>query len=195
MSKIKYSLELTDSWYKIRAIIDQPLQRAILKSKIRIGYKLEICGVKIECKSTGISVLEALSSKIRLKLSNWDAKLGIRKFHPYALLRSLSSDGGFVHAINIIIQRKYPLFFRESMKDGTVVVRDVKNEERARKEQELLIVTNFKVLLQVKNNLEAFEFSQNMNSKQIERLHDYMQRKEQKKASKMNQWISEQLES
>ncbi|RHZ83015.1 hypothetical protein Glove_100g16 [Diversispora epigaea] len=34
-----------------------------------------------------------------------------------------------------------------------------------------------------------------MNSKQIERLHDYMQRKEQKKASKMNQWISEQLET
>ncbi|RHZ83030.1 hypothetical protein Glove_100g15 [Diversispora epigaea] len=143
MSKIKYSLELTDSWYKIYAVIDQPLQRAILNSKIRIGYKLEICGAKIECKSTGIPVLEALSSKIRLKLSanstklaNWDAKLGIRKFHPYALLRSLSPDGGFVHAIDIIIQRKYPLFFRETMKDGTVIVRNVKNEENERKEQE-----------------------------------------------------------
>lgn len=34
-------------WYKIRADVDQPLQRAISKSKIRIGYKLEICGAKV----------------------------------------------------------------------------------------------------------------------------------------------------
>jgi hypothetical protein len=34
-------------WYKIRADIDQPLQRAISKSKIRVGYKLEICGAKV----------------------------------------------------------------------------------------------------------------------------------------------------
>jgi len=45
--KIIYSLELTDMWYKIRADIDLPLQRAISKSKIRIGCKLEICGAKV----------------------------------------------------------------------------------------------------------------------------------------------------
>lgn len=45
--KTIYSLELTDMWYKILADVDQPLQRAISKSKIRIGYKLEICGAKV----------------------------------------------------------------------------------------------------------------------------------------------------
>ena len=45
--KTIYSLELTDMWYKIRADVDQPLQRAISKSKIRVGYKLEICGAKV----------------------------------------------------------------------------------------------------------------------------------------------------
>ena len=45
--KIIYSLELTDMWYKIRADVDLPLQRAISKSKIQIGYKLEICGAKV----------------------------------------------------------------------------------------------------------------------------------------------------
>ena len=48
VSKTIYSLELTDMWYKIRADVDQALQRAILKSKIRIGYKLEICGAKVQ---------------------------------------------------------------------------------------------------------------------------------------------------
>lgn len=50
--QIKYGLELTDTWYKIRASIDQPLQRAIMRSKIRIGYKLEIYGAKVflHCK-------------------------------------------------------------------------------------------------------------------------------------------------
>jgi hypothetical protein len=37
-------------WYKILADVDQPLQRAISKSKIRIGYKLEICGAKVNFK-------------------------------------------------------------------------------------------------------------------------------------------------
>ncbi len=40
-------LELTDSWYKIRAIIDQPLQNAVRTAKLRVGSKIEICGAKV----------------------------------------------------------------------------------------------------------------------------------------------------
>ena len=43
-------LELTDSWYKIRAIIDQPLENAVRTAKIRVGSKIEIFGAKVETK-------------------------------------------------------------------------------------------------------------------------------------------------
>ncbi|CAG8773001.1 14238_t:CDS:2, partial [Acaulospora morrowiae] len=212
-SETKYGLELTDSWYKIRARIDRPLQRALSRSKIRIGYKLEICGAKIEGGRVGVPALDALSSNIYLKLSanstrlaNWDAKLGVGKFLPYALLRSLSQDGGFVYAIDVVVIRKYPLAFRETMDDGTFITRDAKGEEEARKEYEKKVNTiiqssenkleeindeaDLKEMCQkplslqefreitsgeelymlINNNSEAFEFSQNLSPKQIERL-------------------------
>ncbi|CAG8578512.1 10304_t:CDS:2, partial [Acaulospora morrowiae] len=237
-SETKYGLELTDSWYRIRARIDRPLQRAISRSKIRIGYKLEICGAKIEGGRVGVPALDALSSNIYLKLSanstklaNWDAKLGVGKFRPYALLRSLSQDGGFVYAIDVVVLRKYPLAFRETMDDGTFITRDAKGEEEARREyekkvnmiiqssenkfeeindeadskemcqkplslQEFREITSGEELyMLINNNSGAFEFSQNLSPKQIERLCDYIQRKEQKRISRMNKWICEKLKN
>jgi hypothetical protein len=80
----------------------------------------------------------------RLKLSanstkraSWDAKLGFRRFRPYATLRSLCPDGGHIFAIDIIVLRKYPMIFRETMKDGTVVNRNEQEEEDAKSEHEV----------------------------------------------------------
>ncbi|GES77689.1 breast cancer type 2 susceptibility protein [Rhizophagus clarus] len=140
--KTIYSLELTDMWYKILADVDQPLQRAISKSKIRIGYKLEICGAKIVGGSVKVPALEVPNST-RLKLSanstkraHWDAKLGFKRFRPYAMLRSLCPDGGYIFAVDIIVLRKYPMIFRETMKDGTVINRNEQEEEYAKSEHE-----------------------------------------------------------
>ncbi|CAG8561252.1 9745_t:CDS:10 [Paraglomus occultum] len=139
---VYYGIELTDCWYKIRAYIDQPLQRAILKSKLRIGSKLEICGAKLIGESEAVPALEVPSS-LRLKLSanatrlaRWDARLGSKNLQAYSLLRSISPDGGFVPAIDVIIIRKYPMLYREITADGNVVVRNAKEEEEARRKHE-----------------------------------------------------------
>ncbi|CAJ0842379.1 3118_t:CDS:2 [Entrophospora sp. SA101] len=136
----KLSLELTDGWYKIHACIDPPLQRAIMKSKIKIGSKLEICGAKVYGESVGkTSVLEATNS-IYLKLSgnstkpaHWDSKLGFGKFRPFASLNSLTPDGGFIFAIDVVVMRKYPLMYRETTKDGIYIMRNEKGEELAQR--------------------------------------------------------------
>ncbi|CAJ0876110.1 5075_t:CDS:10 [Entrophospora sp. SA101] len=136
----KFSLELTDGWYKIHTCIDPPLQRAIMKSKIKIGSKLEICGAKVYGESVGkTSVLEATNS-IYLKLSgnstkpaHWNSKLGFGKFRPFALLNSLTPDGGFIFAIDVVVMRKYPLMYRETTKDGIYIMRNEKGEELAQR--------------------------------------------------------------
>nr|CAG8559721.1 9752_t:CDS:2 [Entrophospora candida] len=136
----KLSLELTDGWYKINACIDPPLQRAIMKSKIKMGYKLEICGAKVYGKSVGKTSALDETNSICLKLSgnstklaHWDSKLGFRKFRPFASLNSLTPDGGFIFAIDVIIMRKYPLMYRETTKDGIYIIRNEKGEELARR--------------------------------------------------------------
>ena len=40
------SLELTDGWYRIRANVDPPLQRAIDTGKLRTGYKMAIAAAR-----------------------------------------------------------------------------------------------------------------------------------------------------
>ena len=83
-------------------------------------------------------------SSIRLKLSanatrlaRWDAKLGSKNSQAYSLLRSISPDGGFVPAIDVIVMRKYPMLYREIITDGNVVVRNAKEEEGARRKHEV----------------------------------------------------------
>ena len=68
----KLSLELTDGWYKIHACIDPPLQRAIIKSKIKLGSKLEIYGAKVYGASVGKTPVLDATRSVYLKLSgNW----------------------------------------------------------------------------------------------------------------------------
>lgn len=40
-------LELTDGWYRIRANVDPPLQRAIDAGRLRTGYKMAIAGARV----------------------------------------------------------------------------------------------------------------------------------------------------
>ena len=41
------TLEVTDGWYKLRARVDEPLGKACLRQRIRIGTKLAILGAKV----------------------------------------------------------------------------------------------------------------------------------------------------
>ena len=40
-------VEVTDGWYRLRAQLDEPLERAVRKGKIRIGSKLAVMGCKV----------------------------------------------------------------------------------------------------------------------------------------------------
>lgn len=41
------TLEVTDGWYKLRAHVDEPLGRACLRQRIRIGSKVAVLGAKV----------------------------------------------------------------------------------------------------------------------------------------------------
>ncbi|CAH1768216.1 9621_t:CDS:2, partial [Entrophospora sp. SA101] len=129
------SLELTDGIYKIYAYIDPPLQRAIDKSKIIIGCKLEICGARIYRKSVEkTSILDANSIYLRIsgnstKLTDFNSKLGFGKLKSFTLLNSLTPDGGYIGGIDVIVIQKYPLLYRETTKDGLYIIRNEEDEK------------------------------------------------------------------
>ncbi len=71
------------------------------------------------------------------KLAHWDEKLGFKRFCPYATLSSLCPDGGYIFAIDILVLRKYPITFRETMNDGTIINRNEQEEEYAKSKHEV----------------------------------------------------------
>jgi len=42
-----YMLEVTDGWYRLKAEIDEPLQRAVKKGVIRRGRKIAVSGARV----------------------------------------------------------------------------------------------------------------------------------------------------
>ena len=44
-------LELTDGWYRIKANVDIPLQRAIEAGRLRVGYKIALAGARVSDQS------------------------------------------------------------------------------------------------------------------------------------------------
>jgi hypothetical protein len=91
----------------------------------------------------GVPALD-VSNSVRLKISanstklaHWDEKLGFKRVRPYAKLHSLCPDGGHIFAIDVIVLRKYPMIFREIMKDGTIINRNEQEEECAKSKHEV----------------------------------------------------------
>ncbi|CAH1768738.1 7158_t:CDS:2, partial [Entrophospora sp. SA101] len=136
-------LELTDGWYKIHACIDPPLQRAIMKYKIKIGYKLEICGACICGKPNKKTPISTTFDET----THWDSKIGIGKFRTFASLKSLTTDGGPVFAIGVIIMRKYPFMCCETNEGEVYITHNEKGEELAQGNSKYIhsVVPFFKV--------------------------------------------------
>ncbi|GAA6011243.1 hypothetical protein JCM10207_008275 [Rhodosporidiobolus poonsookiae] len=108
-------LELTDGWYRIRASIDKTLQSACERGKIVVGSKLAVQGAKlVSAKSEGTDVLRALGhSTLQItgnstSLAPWHATLGFRREQFVASLSSLTSAGGLVPLVDVVIERAYP---------------------------------------------------------------------------------------
>ncbi|GAA5945370.1 uncharacterized protein JCM15063_002324, partial [Sporobolomyces koalae] len=119
-------LELTDGWYRIQAKIDSTLQSACERGKLIVGSKIAITGARLEnLRGDGIDVLEAVNrSKLVLSgnstsLAPWHAKLGFSPIQFCASLASLSSAGGSVAPLDIIIVRLFELGFVDAARSNT----------------------------------------------------------------------------
>ncbi|KAJ3661217.1 hypothetical protein Zmor_005625 [Zophobas morio] len=123
----QFELELTDGWYSIRTVIDEPLCRQVRLRKIRVGTKLITCGAEIlNCE--GCHPLQA-ADMIRLKIScnstrraRWYVKLGYQRCpEPFpVMLCSVFPAGNVIGCVKICIARVYPVKYMEKQNNLTV---------------------------------------------------------------------------
>ncbi|KZT08707.1 uncharacterized protein LAESUDRAFT_757423 [Laetiporus sulphureus 93-53] len=119
-------LELTDGWYRLRANVDDPLERAIRKGHIRVGRKLAIANARLVSKRKGPDeVLDAYNSMSlhicgnSSHLAPWHAKLGFMRSPPTTTLDSLSPDGGLITLVDVTVVKAYPIGYIEYIeRDG-----------------------------------------------------------------------------
>lgn len=143
------TLELTDGWYSLKAILDNGLSMKVQNDKIVQGTKLMIygCGFKSSeasppLDSKGLLIL----NYNRVRLADRNSKLGIyvspTKNHNnnnkkkgngngIALfpLKSLVNDGGKVSAVKVLVERTYPEMY--------LVSREKDNEKNNEQQQQM----------------------------------------------------------
>ncbi|GAA5824317.1 hypothetical protein JCM10212_005834 [Sporobolomyces blumeae] len=133
-------LELTDGWYRIRTNVDGTLRSACERGKIVVGTKLAIAGAKLESStSEGIDVLDALGRSFltisgnSTSLARWDAALGFQPAGFVASFDSLTSTGGVVALIDVVVDKVYPCGYLD-MRRGRSSETWGADEERERAE-------------------------------------------------------------
>ncbi|WVW86946.1 hypothetical protein I302_109002 [Kwoniella bestiolae CBS 10118] len=115
--KSKYSLELTDGWYRIKTQIDESIQRAVTKGRVAVGRKIAISGAKLESGNDGQDVLEAINNSHLIisgnssSLAKWHVRLGKQPQPFIASLSSLSVDGGVITLMDVVLEKIFPIAF------------------------------------------------------------------------------------
>ncbi|KAL1516534.1 hypothetical protein ABEB36_000441 [Hypothenemus hampei] len=136
-----YDLELTDGWYSVRTTIDAPLNKLIIKNKIKCGDKLIIFGAELSNLEDACHPLEATEGAC-LKIcynstrrAAWWVKLGYQKASgPYLVpMSSIKVNGGKIGSFQCFIARVYPVKFMEKIEQYTVW-RNEKAKERREQE-------------------------------------------------------------
>ncbi|KAJ3394241.1 Breast cancer 2, early onset [Lobulomyces angularis] len=175
-------LVLTDGWYTITALLDDVLVKAVTDGRIKLGYKLAICGAQLIGASEGCPPLNIPSSTcLKLssnstRLANWEARLGYQKLKSFTTsLRSINSNGGTVPCIDVIIEKIYPTQYMEELNDSKMrIFRSKKDEEVVEREwqndyaeqfQETLKKLNFENIL---NPEDYYSLSQNLSFEDLQ---------------------------
>ncbi|XP_028408531.1 breast cancer type 2 susceptibility protein homolog [Dendronephthya gigantea] len=132
---------MTDGWYSIRVMLDEYLQNLVKEKKIYVGQKLYIQGAELCGSDQAVSPLEA-PTNLHLRIHGNStrpakkfARLGFHcKNNLFTVpIKSISTTGGLVSSINVIVTRQYPLQFMEKLPDGKCVFRSPRCEERVSK--------------------------------------------------------------
>lgn len=116
------------------------MEHAITRNRLRIGYKLSISGARlVRNRAVQSSIEDEESSKLLCLSANsclpasWDTRLG---YHPKKYItRSLSQifdDGGMVTALDVVVCRKFPMLYKETLPNGTSITRTAGEEENVR---------------------------------------------------------------
>ncbi|KAF9163197.1 Breast cancer 2, early onset [Actinomortierella ambigua] len=131
-------VKVTDGWYILPAAVDSVLHKALEHGKLRIGSKIGICRAKIDGIEGGVGIFEASDNVVlrlnanNTRLASWDTRLGFQRSPLWwAKLGNISQQGGMVPGIDVVVLRKYPLQFLESMPDGTWAKRTRHEEDQA----------------------------------------------------------------
>ena len=133
------SIEVTDGWYSLPAILDSPLQYMVQSGRVAVGTKIVTSGAELVGAGDACHPLEAPPSLCLHLSSNstrrarWFARLGYQQSPlPFPLpLPSLFPDGGLVGCTEAIIGRVYPLVFMEKVEGERAIFRSQRAEERA----------------------------------------------------------------
>ncbi|KAI0756270.1 hypothetical protein C8Q80DRAFT_1127651 [Daedaleopsis nitida] len=138
-------LEVTDGWYRLRAVVDKPLARAVRRGLVTVGTKIAVSGTKLSGdRKEACDILQAYENT-RLELSGnsshlapWHAKLGFVKEPFVATLDSLTADGGTVPVVDLVVVKAYPVAYLEFVRseDGSVTRMGPRNEKDELKEQD-----------------------------------------------------------
>ncbi|KAJ0653655.1 putative breast cancer type 2 susceptibility protein [Helianthus annuus] len=131
------SIELTDGWYSIKALLDELLLKQLFSGKLFVGQKLRICGASLSGWNAPVSPLEA-SRMISLCLhingtyrANWADRLGFCKSGCAPLaFKCIKGSGGVVPNTLVGVTRIYPVLYRERLSDGVFVVRSERMESK-----------------------------------------------------------------
>ncbi|KAG0282851.1 Breast cancer 2, early onset [Linnemannia gamsii] len=141
-----WKILVSDGWYTIPAVLDPCLTRAVERGKLKVGSKVHVCRAKLSGAENGVAILELAgegseSTTVSIvlqanstRLSRWDTKLGFQRssLNWIKRLRSIVPEGGLVPGLDVIVLRKYPVLYFETLEDGvTKIKRTVKEESRA----------------------------------------------------------------
>ncbi|XP_076922677.1 protein BREAST CANCER SUSCEPTIBILITY 2 homolog B-like isoform X1 [Bidens hawaiensis] len=133
------SIELTDGWYSVKAMLDELLLKQLVSGKLFVGQKLRICGASLSGWNAPVSPLEASSKMVSLCLhingtyrAHWADRLGFCKSGCVPLaFKCIKGSGGVVPSTLVGITRVYPVLYRERLSDGVFVVRSERMENKS----------------------------------------------------------------
>ncbi|KAF9931156.1 Breast cancer 2, early onset [Linnemannia zychae] len=141
-----WKILVSDGWYTIPAVLDHCLIRAIERGKLKVGSKVHVCRAKLNGAENGVAILDLVgagseSSTVSIvlqanntRLARWDARLGFQRT-PLVWTKRIQSivpEGGLVPGLDVIVLRKYPVLYLETLEDGiTKIKRTAKEEAQA----------------------------------------------------------------
>ena len=131
-------LVVTDGWYSLPCVLDDPLKEMVKRKKIMVGTKLLVYGAELIGQSNPAHPLE-VPATCALKLSanstrraRWFAKLGYQvQPRPFPVpLMSVFPEGGLVGCTDVVIARVYPMAYLEKKEGQRNVLRSERMEQK-----------------------------------------------------------------